>query len=51
MIKTFNTTAAPAATGGKSNLLIYVAIAIAAGYVGYRFWYKPMMDKKKAQGK
>ena len=50
MIKTFNTSTT-SSTGTGSNALIYVSVALLAGYLGYRFWWKPMQDKKKNDSK
>jgi len=52
MIKTFDTSTAPAAnSGGKSstNLIIGVILAAAAVYAGYKFWYLPRQEKLNAE--
>jgi hypothetical protein len=51
MIKTFDTTksASTSVAGGSTNTLVYVGLAALALYAGYRFWWKPMQDKKKLE--
>lgn len=53
MITSFNTSggsSSSASTGGNSTTtLVYVLLAGAALYCGYRFWWKPMQDKKKLE--
>jgi Tfp pilus assembly protein PilO len=48
MIKTFNTSSGTVVEGKGTNTIIYVLMAAAALYAGYKFWWKPMQDKKNA---
>ena len=52
MIKTFDTSTAPAtSSGGKSNtnMIIGVVLVAALAYAGYKFWYLPRQERKNAE--
>jgi hypothetical protein len=61
MIKTFDTSFSAPSTGsgtsastsgsGSTKKIITVVVILAVAYLGYKFVFKPMLDKKKEEAK